>query len=165
MNNNKTLVLDIIFKYKLPRLTKKTLNYGVSFILNKINPSPLFLYIYIINNRKMKFFNLTWRKINKTTDVLTFATEEISVYKKYWNYMLGDLVLSIDKIIYHSHLLGIYIYEEMSILILHGFLHLLNFNHSKGCYNYILQKIVELKCLNILNIKQDKSLYVRSCKY
>lgn len=91
----------------------------------------------------------------KVTDVLTFSQNYINTLK----YIIGDIVISLEQVIYHSHILGIYIYEELTILVVHGLLHFLGFDHSQGVYNYLLQKFIEIKILSYFNINTRKTIY------
>ncbi|MDD3048439.1 MAG: rRNA maturation RNase YbeY [Bacilli bacterium] len=85
--------------------------------------------IIFIDDKKMHELNKEYRGIDRTTDVLTFALEdENSIINKEYR-LLGDIYISIDKareqaIEYdHSYL------RELSFLMIHGFLHLLGYDH------------------------------------
>lgn len=71
----------------------------------------------------MKKLNAQYRGKNKTTDVLSFAMDEEEN-------LLGDILLSLDQAkrqaTEHKHSLR----HELLILIIHGLLHLLGYDHE-----------------------------------
>jgi len=83
-------------------------------------------YIFV-DNLRMKEMNAGYRGKESTTDVLTFMTDDdhhFSVRKH-----LGDVFISIDKMIEQAYEYGHGEVREMSFLAVHGFLHLLGYDH------------------------------------
>ena len=95
------------------------------FIDKKISFSLL-----LSNNKKIQKLNKIFRNKNKPTDILSFPTsKKIQLKKK--NY-IGDIIISfnfIDKP--KSQSLKIF-KEKLVKTFIHGFLHLLNFDHVKN---------------------------------
>ena len=87
------------------------------------------LTLLLSNNKKIKKLNQTFRNKNKSTDILSFPfNEKNKITKKTY---LGDIIISynfVDKP--RSQNLKIFKYRLIRIFI-HGFLHLLNFDHIK----------------------------------
>ena len=81
------------------------------------------------NNKKIKRLNKNFRNKNKPTDILSFPFgHQLKISK---NTYLGDIIISynyIDKP--KSQKLNSFKKKLIKIFI-HGFLHLLNFNHIK----------------------------------
>ncbi len=89
--------------------------------------------IVMLNSKKMIFFNKKYRYINSNTDILSFSYN--------WNInnnLLGDIILCPYEIYKKSKLNKINYFFYFSYLLIHGLLHLLNFNHKK----YIDYKIM-----------------------
>tara|TARA_B100001121_G_scaffold199075_1_gene174069 strand:+ start:327 stop:788 length:462 start_codon:yes stop_codon:yes gene_type:complete len=88
------------------------------------------LTLLLSNNKKIKKLNQTFRNKNKSTDILSFPfNEKNKITKKTY---LGDIIISynfVDKP--RSQNLKIFKYRLIRIFI-HGFLHLLNFDHIKN---------------------------------
>ena len=83
-------------------------------------------YIFV-DNAKIKEMNAQYRGKNYATDVLTFVAEDdhfLSLCKN-----LGDVFISVEKMIEQAHIYGHEEVREMSFLALHGFLHLLGYDH------------------------------------
>ena len=83
-------------------------------------------YIFI-DNEKMQKMNAQYRNKDYTTDVLTFEAEDELPFLGAKN--LGDVFISVDKMIEQSYEYGHGEVREMSFLALHGFLHLLGYDH------------------------------------
>lgn len=94
------------------------------------------LSINFVDNHEIQILNRNYRQIDRPTDVISFALEEmgegeVKVIDKDIPVMLGDIVISIDKAkeqaIEYNHGLE----RELGFLALHGFLHLLGYDHMK----------------------------------
>ena len=85
--------------------------------------------LLLSNNKKIKKLNKDFRNKNKSTDILSFPFDEKSkILKKTY---LGDIIISynfIDKP--KSQKLKSF-NEKLIKIFIHGFLHLLNFDHIK----------------------------------
>ena len=88
---------------------------------NKVQEFTLFL----TNNRKMKSLNNKFRKKNKETDVLSFPFN----YKFTKNSYLGDMAISYEIINKRSNKSNFFI--EFDKMWIHGYLHLLGYDHKK----------------------------------
>ena len=88
---------------------------------NKIQEFTLFL----TNNRKMKSLNNKFRKKNKVTDILSFPFNYI--FKK--NSYLGDIAISYEIINRRS--VKSNFFKEFDRMWLHGYFHLLGYDHKK----------------------------------
>jgi len=80
--------------------------------------------LVIINDKDMRELNLKARGVDKSTDVLSFPLEEIK------HAPLGSIVINKDKVIDVSSSLDHTIEAEISLLFIHGLLHLLGYDHE-----------------------------------
>ena len=88
---------------------------------NKIQEFTLFL----TNSKKMKSLNNKFRKKNKATDVLSFPFN----YKTTKNSYLGDMAIGYEIINKRSVKSNFFI--EFDKMWIHGYLHLLGYDHKK----------------------------------
>lgn len=83
--------------------------------------------LVFLNNRQMQWYNRAYRKKDAPTDVLSFAVNEVT---QEGCHFLGDILISVEKAADQAaskrHSLG----REMQILMLHGMLHLLGYDHE-----------------------------------
>lgn len=92
------------------------------------------LEILIVGDEIIKKLNLTYRKINKPTDVLSFPlpkdlVKELAKSQTPKPRQVGSIVVSLDTAIRQSIRSGITVTDELKILCNHGLLHLLGFHH------------------------------------
>ena len=88
------------------------------------------LTILLSNNKKIKKLNKYFRNKNKSTDILSFPFDEKSkTLKKVY---LGDIIISYN-FVDRPRSQNLKIFKDKLIRIfIHGFLHLLNFDHKKN---------------------------------
>ncbi|HEY1467867.1 MAG TPA: rRNA maturation RNase YbeY [Candidatus Acidoferrum sp.] len=93
--------------------------------------------IRLVNDAEMARLNETYRKKNGTTDVLSFPAEERrrpgnlrQGLKKVRDAQLGDIAISPVVARRNAKQYGRKLTEEIQILILHGILHLLGYDHE-----------------------------------
>ena len=95
----------------------------------KFSKKKVSLSILLSNNKKIKKLNKNFRNKNKPTDILSFPTSEKNKIKK--KTYIGDIIISYD-FLNKPKMQKIEIFREKLIRIfIHGFLHLLNFDHKK----------------------------------
>ena len=130
IQNPKKLILNIL----------KNLPNNYRFINKKVNISVL-----LTTNKKIKNLNKKFRKKNKPTDILSFPffeKKELKKNLKKKNLYLGDIAISYQE--FSKKNKKNYKIGFIKIFI-HGFLHLLNFDHKKNkefkIMNSIEQKI------------------------
>ncbi len=98
--------------------------------IEKLNIEGVFS-ITFIGDELMHEMNLKYRNVDRTTDVLSFALndspDEIDVEIN----LLGDIFVSIPKMISQASEYGHSERRELSFLCIHGLLHLLGYDHMK----------------------------------
>ena len=87
--------------------------------------------VIIVNNDYIHKLNKEYRKIDRPTDVITFALEDCEDINYDEFRLLGDIYISLDKAkeqsIEYSHSFK----REICFLAVHGFLHLLGYDHME----------------------------------
>ena len=87
--------------------------------------------LIIVDNEYIHELNRNYRGIDRETDVITFALEDedslIVPLEEGRN--LGDIYISIDKAIKQAEEYGHELLRELSFLAVHGFYHLLGYDH------------------------------------
>ena len=112
-------------------------------ILNLKNKNHEFS-ILLTNDQKMKKLNYQFRKKNKSTDVLSFPLKNIEKNNTY----LGDIAINFE-IINKRSISSNFSYEFDKMWI-HGYLHLLGYDHKKNKEYKKMHKKEKL-ILNYLN--------------
>lgn len=85
--------------------------------------------VIIVDNVYIHKLNLEYRGIDRPTDVITFALEDDQdvTYEDFR--LLGDIYISIDKAKSQAVEYGHNLRREICFLAVHGFLHLLGYDH------------------------------------
>ena len=96
-----------------------------------------YISVLLTSDDNIKELNLKYRNKNKATNVLAFPIQE-SIEKK--NY-IGDLAISLDKIIFESNKYKIKKNKYLSQITIHGILHLLGYDHIKDDDYEVMNKI------------------------
>ena len=86
--------------------------------------------LIIVDNKYIHELNKTYRNIDRETDVITFALEdEDSLVVGPDERILGDIYISLDKAKSQAKEYGHSLLRELSFLAVHGFYHLLGYDH------------------------------------
>ena len=87
--------------------------------------------LIIVDNEYIHELNKTYRNIDRETDVITFALEdEDTIIIPDEERILGDIYISIDKAKQQAEEYGHSLLRELSFLAVHGFYHLLGYDHQ-----------------------------------
>lgn len=76
--------------------------------------------ILITDNNEIQALNAEYREKDQPTDVLSFPMDEEC---------LGDIAISMDKVLEQAQEYGHSIERELAFLVVHGMLHLLGYDH------------------------------------
>ena len=123
-------------KKLIPRILKKFPK-KYRFINKKVHISVL-----LTNNKKIKYLNKKFRKKNKTTDILSFPTfDKRNTKKNIKNkkFYLGDIAISHEEFVKKNKF---DLQNGFIKIFIHGFLHLLNFDHKLD-KDYKIMNLVE----------------------
>jgi probable rRNA maturation factor len=84
--------------------------------------------VCLVSDRRMREYNMQFRQVDATTDVLSFGAdpEEIAVGERH----LGDVVISVPTAARQAVEAGHALDRELEVLVLHGYLHLLGYDHE-----------------------------------
>lgn len=93
--------------------------------------SPAEISVVLVDDRRIQSLNRAWRKIDRPTDVLAFAQRE-GKFSDPRDPMLGDVVISVERAAAQAKERGHSLIKEIDLLLVHGLLHLLGFEHTRG---------------------------------
>ena len=107
-------------------LVKKVLEFGMK--KEKLNNTSF--NVIIVDNNYIHELNKNYRDIDRETDVITFALEDEDSVKLPGDMrILGDIYISIDKARSQAIEYGHSFEREICFLAVHGFYHLLGYDH------------------------------------
>ena len=117
--NKKIKKADVFFNSLVKFFPKK-----YRFIKKKAS-----LTILLSNNKNIKKLNRKFRNKNKATDILSFPSEKKINIKK--NPYIGDIVISYEFMNKPKLLSTLEFKNKVAKVFIHGFLHLLGYDHIK----------------------------------
>lgn len=85
--------------------------------------------LVFVDTKTIKRLNLKFLKKDAPTDVLSFPLGEKSANGKFY---LGDIVISVPQAFKQCFSQEHGLEKELELLTIHGFLHLIGFDHSAG---------------------------------
>ena len=125
-----------------------------------IDKLKLYISITLTIPKVIQDLNNKYRKIDKPTDVLSFpmfSKEELQVLikEKYeFEDVLGDIIISIPKVEEQAIEYGHSFERELSYMVVHGFYHLMGYDHIKE-EDKIKMRQKEEQILHKLNITRE----------
>lgn len=99
-------------------------------------PSEAEISINFVDNKEIQELNRNYRQKDAPTDVISFAMQEslddeLEIVGAEMPLILGDIVISVDKAKEQAEEYNHSFERELAFLTLHGFLHLLGYDHIK----------------------------------
>ena len=88
------------------------------------------LSILLVSDSRIKELNGKYREKQKPTNVLSFAMQEGLETRDYD--LLGDIVISVETAAREARLENISIHRRITVLLIHGLLHLLGLDHERS---------------------------------
>ena len=147
---------DIDENKEYEQVIEKVLN--KCFEEENLENSKLYITITLTNPENIKIINKQYRNIDRATDVLSFPMfekEELDEKIKNNSFehqdVLGDLIISIEKVKEQAKEYGHSFERELSYMVVHGFYHLMGYDHIKEEDKKIMRPKEE-KILNDLKI-------------
>ena len=116
---NKKIKKHLFFKNLIKFFPKK-----YRFIKKNVS-----LTVLLSNSKNIKKLNQKFRNKDKATDILSFPSEKKFNVKK--NSYLGDIILSYEFINKPKKITNLEFKKKVAQIFIHGFLHLLGYDHIK----------------------------------
>ena len=113
-----------LFRKNILKAATETLNTAYKSKKNNLEVSFL-----LTSDSNIRLLNKNYRNKDKSTNVLAFPMNQNTFGE---DYIVGDVVISLQKILSESRKLKIQKYKYLSQITIHGVLHLLGFDHKSN---------------------------------
>ena len=110
--------------------------------------------VLLVDDSRIASLNAQWRKISKATNVLSFPASAPEMLAS--NPLLGDIVLAFETVRREALDEGKSLANHFSHLVVHGFLHLIGYDHINEADAEIMEAL-EIKILAGLKIADPYS--------
>lgn len=124
----------------------------------------LYLNVILTNPEIIRQTNEKYRNIDKETDVLSFPMfekeeldklrEDSKKHKEPVEDVLGDIMVSIPRVIEQAEEYGHSVERELAYMIVHGFYHVMGYDHIEE-KDKVIMRTKEEYILNKLNITRQ----------
>ena len=120
----------------------------VSTILEQEKMSDCVINLRLLNEKEMKKLNMQFRQKDKTTNVLSFPNDDISV-KQTKN--IGDIAISVEYVKAEAKKEGKTFDDHIIHMLAHGVYHILGYDHENN-ENAVIMENKEIQTLKKINI-------------
>ena len=124
--------------------------------------SKLYISITLTTPEHIHEINKQYRNVDRATDVLSFPIfEKEEIDEKIRNHdfehedVLGDIVISIEKVEEQAKEYGHSFEREFAYMLVHGFYHLMGYDHIQE-EDKVIMRVKEEKVLKKLVIRRDE---------
>lgn len=121
--------MEVLVKSNLqkPRIAPNKIKGLSERILQLLNVQADEVSVIFVSDEEMKYYNQTFRSVPEPTDVLSFPLEGLTPEGKR---NLGDIIISLETASRQAEELGHSLEREVKILLIHGLIHLLGYDHT-----------------------------------
>ena len=120
----------------------------MSTILDQEKMSDCVINLRLLNDKEMKKLNMQFRQKDKTTNVLSFPNDDISV-KQTKN--IGDIAISVEYVKAEAKKEGKTFDDHIIHMLAHGVYHILGYDHENN-ENAVIMENKEIQTLKKINI-------------
>ena len=124
------------------------LNKIVSTILDQEKMSDCVINLRLLNDKEMRKLNMQFRQKDKTTNVLSFPNDDISVTQ---TKNIGDIAISVEYVKAEAKKEGKTFDDHIIHMLAHGVYHILGYDHENN-ENAVIMENKEIQTLKKINI-------------
>lgn len=156
------------FDFSVDKIANDVAN---AVLQQECGPTDVEINLLITDNEGIREFNREYRNIDNATDVLSFpnldfdrpadfsAAQQAEFEADYYNpesgeLVLGDIIISADRVISQAEEYGHSIKREFAFLIAHSMLHLCGYDHIEETEACVMEERQEM-ALSRLGITRD----------
>ncbi|HWR58772.1 MAG TPA: rRNA maturation RNase YbeY [Thermodesulfovibrionales bacterium] len=138
-------------RQKLVRIHHRKIEKDSLILLKSFGLERAELGVLLVSDGRMKKLNHRYRGIAKATDVLSFPLyASVGEMPGDREFLLGDIVINLPAAKRQAAEYGLTFGKEVRRLLIHGFLHLLGYDHEKNSYQKKKMKMSETELRNTL---------------
>lgn len=122
-------MIEILNTQTKHRVNKRRLAGLLETLVRHYRLRPPELSLALVGERVIRRLNRDFLKEDKVTDVLSFPLARTAADG---NYYLGDIIIAPAQADRQARRQGHGLDRELEVLVIHGFLHLLGYDHFRG---------------------------------
>ena len=122
--------------HPLPRINEALIRRTAALLLALTGLPDAELSILLVDDKRIAELNRSWRQKNGPTNVLAFSLTEGDDSAMALN-LLGDIVISVETASREAEKDGLSLHACIQVLLVHGFLHLIGYDHEKSDFEAV----------------------------
>ena len=124
--------MEILISNEYPeiKVDNKAIKRHIGKILRSLDCNEHEISILFVGDQGIRELNHQFRSIDRPTDVLSFPQLEEDEPEMPGIAVLGDVAISLETARQQSEEHGLSLEEEITLLLIHGILHLLGYDHE-----------------------------------
>lgn len=115
---------DLALSAAQPSLLDQIQDDAKSLVRVLLRDAPAELSVVLCSDAHIASLNAQWRGVEGPTDVLSFPQDDED------GVLLGDIVISVETAAAQATERGLELVDEIRVLLVHGLLHLLGYDHE-----------------------------------
>ena len=145
------------FWSQLPRVNEALVRRTAERLLVLTGMPDAELSLLLADDKQIAELNSFWRRKNGPTNVLAFSLTEEPDSAMALN-MLGDIVISVEIAAREAEKAGLSLHSHLQELLVHGFLHLIGYDHEKSGSEAVRMHNKERELLQELTKKRREKM-------
>ncbi len=123
--------ITVLNRQRTRRIARSSLERFIARLVREQRPGDAgSIALSLVSDDRMRQFNRTFREIDRPTDVLAFPSGDDEEPAPDEPRHLGDIVICVPYAARQAREAGHSLIRELQILTLHGYLHLLGYDHE-----------------------------------
>ncbi len=151
--------MEILIKnqQKIKKVNQKKIERIIKKVLQNLKvDEETEISVLFADDKFIRSLNNKYRGIDKPTDVLSFSLQEGAIKSPEIesDKLLGDIIISVETAQKQADNLNHSMEKELTVLLIHGLLHLTGYDHEKG-QDYRVMREKESEILKIFALQPD----------
>ena len=145
------------YPHTLPHVNEAHIRRTARLLLDLTGNAEAELSILLVDDLRMGELNRSWRYKDGPTNVLAFSLcegEDLVMARN----LLGDIVISIDTAAKEAAAAKSSLHQRLDILLVHGYLHLIGFDHEKSAADAVIMVKKEKEILQQLKTTRSEPM-------
>lgn len=153
--------VNVLIEHGEDKVAPLNLEGLVTFVLQEMKlPDTTDVTVTFVTNERIHELNRDYRGMDKPTDVLSFECDNVpfedEVVDGAQEYELGDVIIATDVALAQTQEFGTTFEEEVTLLTVHGLLHLCGYDHIEDEEAEIMEAL-ERKLISAWNAQNGKA--------
>ena len=124
--------MKVLIRNEYPKIKIDTgkIKQQIGRVLSSLDCNECEISILFVGDQEIRNLNHRFRGVDRSTDVLSFPQLFEGLPENSGTLILGDVAISLETALRQTKKHGLSLEEELTLLLIHGILHLLGYDHE-----------------------------------